>query len=90
MLIEKCVGQVFGGIILVGAAPSDVQISYSSRGFSLEGKQNSVAEDGHFCCGDEANDLTTGVTDFPILYYSRPSREILSHLLCTQSTVRFL
>ena len=34
-----------GGIIRVGAVSSDVQISDSSRGFSLERRQNAVAED---------------------------------------------
>ena len=79
-----------GGVIRVGAVPSDVQTSDSSRGFSLERRQNAVAEDGHFYSGDGVNDLTTGVTNFPILYYIRPSREMPSHQLWTKPTVRLL
>lgn len=33
----------------MGVAPSDVQISNSSRGFTLEAKQNALAKDRHFC-----------------------------------------
>lgn len=76
VLVEKLAGQMAWGMAWVGSARSEVCVCEDSRnaGFSLEGKHiHAVAGDRHPCyepgrtaSGEGADDLTAGVTGFPI------------------------
>lgn len=96
--IEKCVDQVISGMTWVGTAPSDVWVSDSPRNHwflirreaylscSWGAGSSAISQD---CQWGRSQWFDIWSNWFPyFLLYIRPSREMNSHLLCTQHTVR--